>query len=79
MARGTPVSKSLGHGLLASHSLAVAWWGGRPSDPEMPSQLRSSGVQGARQQERLEKARELGEEQATASADGQLASHNITL
>ena len=45
----------------------------------MPSQLRSSGVQGARQQERLEKARELGEEQATASADGQLASHNITL
>lgn len=78
---------------LGGHRLASPWatgsWlhtpqlshggEGRPSDPKMPSQLRSSGVWGARQQERLEKVGEPGEERATASADGQLASHNITL
>ena len=44
-----------------------------------PSQLPSSGVRVARQQTRREKAWEPGEDRETASADGQLASRNITL
>lgn len=65
-------------GTLASHSPAIGWGGWRVT-PKCPPDSRSSGAWGARPSRGREAAWEAGEERATASADGQLASHNITL
>lgn len=49
------------------------------SDPEVPSQLRSSASAVSRQQKHPEEAWEPSADGETVSADGQLSSHNTTL